>query len=89
MQTRSSQHKQAAHQNSQSRTSRADLTTKDTSYKLMSGEMSAKQAQYHNHASAWHPHPTHPARNPSQSSNRYLEEAHRSTHTYNPGLPNQ
>ena len=56
----------------------------------MSGEMSAKQAQYHNHASAWHPHPTHPGRNPSQSSNRYLEEAHRSTHTYNPGPhPNQ
>jgi len=55
----------------------------------MSGESSAQQAQYHNHASAWHPHPTHPARNPSQSSNRYLEEAHRSTHAYNPGLPNQ
>lgn len=77
------------HQNSQSRTSRAELTTKDTNYKMMSSEMSAQHAQYHNQASAWHPQPTHQARNASQSSNRYGDEAHRSTHAYNPALPAQ
>ena len=73
------------HQASQSRTSRADLTTKDTNYKLLSSETSAQQAQYQNQASAWQPHPAQQVRHPSQSSHRYADDAHRSTHAaYNP-----